>query len=148
MDEVVKENIKYRDNKESIMNHPLLKKFKIKSLKEVPYIRGRIAKEKDMQDGKAIFYLPEKGITKPAKLNIPCFAYQKKKPIIIFQAEETTQGIVLGVRYVDNSTGVCMLSDVKFIFNLLPSATKFTLGEILTATKISPRIYSLELMNQ
>ncbi len=101
------------------MNKSFLKKFKIKSLKEIPHVKDRVAKEKDMKEGRAVFYLPKEDGANPSKskkMNIPCFAYQKRKtPIIIVQAERTSQGVVLGVRYTDGSIGICMLDEVELL---------------------------------
>ncbi len=102
----------------------LLALFKLNKIEDIPYINGRIATEKDFEEGKAVFYLPQDSpvnTSKPTKLKIPFFAHLTKKgffgtkkiPILVVQAEETVSGVTLG--YLDKryNKGIAMLNEVE-----------------------------------
>ena len=104
----------------------LLKYFRINSLDDIDYIKGRVANEKDFKEGKAIFYLSQDtqvNKSVPIKIGVPFFAYLNKKSffgkkkilVIIVQAEKTVQGSVLGYLDMKKKKGVCTLEEIERI---------------------------------
>jgi len=90
----------------------------------VPHVSGRAAREADVAEGRAVFYVP--GGSEPADLQLPCCAIQHlesgvSEPVVIIQGEHGPSGIVLGVRPLAGGNGVCMLSEVDLLPGGFPS---------------------------
>ena len=83
-----------------------------------PHVAGRPATEADVIAGRAVFYVP--GDSAAADLELPCCALQrlesgKKEPVVVVQAEQGPNGIILGVRPLGGGNGLCMLSEVELL---------------------------------
>lgn len=86
---------------------------------KTPCISGRIATEEDIENGIAVFMIPEGSI--PCATDLPICAIQTDEesgegtPVIIIQAEQINNSITLGVRYLDGGNGVCTLDEVELL---------------------------------
>jgi hypothetical protein len=83
-----------------------------------PFIRGRAASESDVKSGNAVFYI--NGVSTPIEFDLPCCAMQllddgTEQPVIIIQAENTEDGIILGVRPVSGGNGICTVEEVRLV---------------------------------
>ena len=96
----------------------------IEAWKHVPVISGRVATEKDVQEGRAVFYIPSG--SEPYETGLPLFALQseegtnKKSPCVVIQIELTPEGTAVGVRYLEGGNGVGMANEFDF-FSEIPS---------------------------
>ncbi len=92
--------------------------IEVETWKSVPYISGRVATENDVQEGRAVFYIPLG--SEPYETELPLFALQleegssEKIPCIAIQIENTSEGTTVGVRYLDGGNGVGMADDFEF----------------------------------
>ena len=91
--------------------------------RSVPSIQDRIASERDVQEGRAVFFVrnPDEVSARPAEISIPCLALQKEAgtgkqvPVIVIQAVEAEGECTVGVRYFDGGNGACLLSELEII---------------------------------
>ena len=96
----------------------------LETWKQVPVISGRVATENDVEEGRAVFYVPSG--SEPYETDLPLFALQaeeganKKIPCVVIQIEITPEGTTVGVRYVEGGNGVGMANEFEF-YNELPS---------------------------
>src|SRR5687768_4250122 len=78
----------------------------MKNWKKIPCIVGRAAIEKDVKEGKAVFYTSDSGTSKPIDLKLPRCAIwndeeaKQKVPVICIQAEEANQTKMVGIRLI------------------------------------------------
>lgn len=84
----------------------------------VPCVVGRPATENDVSVGHAVFYV--QGDSVPAEITIPSCAYQlledgSEEPVVVVQAEQTSQGVILGVRPLSGGNSVCMETEVRLL---------------------------------
>jgi hypothetical protein len=82
----------------------------------VTAVNDRVATESDVKAGAAGFYINEGSA--PYSLDLPCQAYQvldddTEVKVVIIQAEEIPDGIIVGVRYLNGGNGLCNLSEVR-----------------------------------
>jgi hypothetical protein len=94
------------------------------NLRKIKYIKDRIATKEDFEKGIAVFYLPQdepKNKSLPVKLGIPFFAFLNRKwlfgkrkfPIIVIQAEETINGVIIGYLDKKGNKGICGLQEIE-----------------------------------
>ncbi len=89
---------------------------------KTPFIKGRIATERDVKEGRAIFYINAKEKNHiPLNVTIPSLAYHNdqkngvKTKVIVIQAEQTSEQKVAGIRYLDGSEGACLMEELEFV---------------------------------
>ena len=88
--------------------------------KETSYISGRLATEKDVKDGIAVFYIAGDGIT-PLKIKLPACAVHHDvetkiaTPVILVQAEETPKAKTIGFRFITGGNGICTLAELEIL---------------------------------
>jgi len=92
------------------------------SLPDKGFILGRAATEKDVADGNAIFVAKSNGIIigKPIAIMIPQYAYllegnDKKRPVIVIQAEDANGIKLFGVRDLDGKEYVTKETDLNLL---------------------------------
>ena len=96
----------------------------IETWKDTPHISGRVAIEKDVAEGRAVFYIPSG--SEPYETELPLFALQidetngEKIPCVAIQIEETPEGTAVGVRYFEGGNGVGMANEFEF-YREIPS---------------------------
>ncbi len=90
--------------------------------KEVPFTKGRIATQEDIDLGKAVFRLDGKGETHtPLEIEIPSLAYhvdqetEEKTKVVVIQGEQVGEQRIVGVRYLNGGNGACLLFELEFI---------------------------------
>ena len=90
----------------------------VKTWQKAPYISGRAATEKDVKEGRAVFY--SEGGNPPASLQIPFFATlkdsetAKTEVIFVIQAELNPKGdTIIGYRYLRGGNGVCLQKEIS-----------------------------------
>lgn len=82
-----------------------------------PHISGRIATEQDVNEGIAVFYIPDGSFALDAML--PTCVIQidedtgERTPAIVIQAEQAGEQVYLGLLYLDGSHGLCGLEEVE-----------------------------------
>lgn len=92
--------------------------IEIEDWKTVPYLSGRVATERDVKDGRAVFYVPSG--SEPYETELPLFALQTEEnsnmkiPCKAIQIENTHEGTAVGVRYFDGGNGVGMANEFEF----------------------------------
>jgi hypothetical protein len=87
---------------------------------DVPAIRNRPATEWDVHGGIAVFYgESEKREALPLTLPQPAFHVDaetgNRTPVVVIQAESTRDQYIVGVRYLDGGSGVCLLDELMFV---------------------------------
>ncbi len=100
---------------------------------ETPHVRGRLATEQDVRNGRAVFFLNSGSRQQPFPRNlpIPCCGIQidpqsrSETPVVVIQAESIGEECTVGVRYLDGGNGVCTLEEVQ----LLPGPDEGFKGE-------------------
>lgn len=89
----------------------------IKNWENIPHISGRIATEEDVNEGIAVFYVPDGSFALDAQL--PTCVIQineeteERTPAIVIQAEQAGENVYLGLLYLDGSYGMCGLEEVE-----------------------------------
>jgi len=88
--------------------------------KATPCVSGRLATERDVKEGRAVFYIEGDETTlKPMALSLPTCAIlreeKKETPVIVIQAEETPKSKTMGVRFLGGGNGVCTLEDLEIL---------------------------------
>jgi hypothetical protein len=95
--------------------------IKLKNWKATPKITGRIATEKDVKNGNAIFYIKNNANQIPNDLNLPMLAYlnnddeKSKKLVVVIQVEPSIKGNVVGYRNPEGGSGACLFNELKFL---------------------------------
>jgi hypothetical protein len=99
----------------------------IASWRATPCIRGRVATETDVKDGKAIFYfdLSKGQESSPFDLALPCCSIlhgenEREIPVIVIQAETSISNAnqvknFAGYRLVAGGTGICLLHELELL---------------------------------
>ena len=96
-------------------------KIDLERWQETPCLRGRVAVEQDVKDGRAVFYIQdaeEIGWTFE-DIGLPRCAifieYDQKVPVVIIQSERLGDKHTIGYRSLDCGNGVCMFEDVELL---------------------------------
>jgi hypothetical protein len=68
--------------------------------------------------GRAVFYIEGNSVS--VQFNLPCCGFQlledgSEQPVVIVQAEQTSEGIFLGVRPLGGGNAVCMEAEVRLL---------------------------------
>jgi len=98
--------------------------IEIEEWKDVPFISDRVATEEDVKEGKAVFYIPSG--SEPYETELPLFALQteedtnEKVPCVVIQIEITSEGTMVGVRYIEGGNGVGTANEFEF-YSEIPS---------------------------
>ena len=107
------------------MSEELWGPISVNDFSKIPHISNRIAIEKDVQEGRAVFYVNDSADHFPIDMKIPVLAYQVdgetgvRTLAVIIQAERVEDEKIIGLRYLDGGNGVCMLSELE-IHDLTP----------------------------
>jgi hypothetical protein len=97
--------------------------IELENWKNVPFTSGKTAAEKDVEEGRAVFYIPSG--SEPYETELPLFAIQIDSekniriPCIVIQMEICSEGTAVGVRYLDGGNGVGMANEFEF-YNGVP----------------------------
>jgi len=90
--------------------------------RDTPCISGRLGDEKDVKEGRAVFYISgDRAELKPIKISLPACAIwndsQSKKatPVILVQAEETPKMKAVGFRFLSGGNGVCTIAELEIL---------------------------------
>ena len=90
---------------------------------KVPFTSGKPASEKDVEEGRAVFHIPNG--SEPYETELPLFAIQidsennTRVPCVVIQIENCSEGTAVGVRYLDGGNGVGMANEFEF-YNDIP----------------------------
>ncbi len=94
----------------------------IKSWDKTPAISGRLATEKDVKSGLAVYYINSNGVDHaPYEILLPKLAYltdaetKKEELVVVIQIEATPKDTVAGYRNIDGGNGACLLHELKFL---------------------------------
>lgn len=93
--------------------------FEVKDWAQLPCISGRVATEKDIESGIAVFAIPEGSFACEAIL--PTCVIQvdeetnERIPAVAIQAEQVGELVYLGLRYLGGGNGVCELDEVELL---------------------------------
>ena len=90
--------------------------------RSVPHMDGTLATERDVEEGRAVFFLgnARKGPAQPSTLRLPALALwpdsdrRSHRPVIVIQVEIGQQKIA-GIRFLEGGNGVCLLEELEFI---------------------------------
>jgi hypothetical protein len=95
----------------------------------VPCVSGRVATEEDVHEGRASFYSPNTGEyvgNRVFQMSLPRLAIWKDEetasevPVVVIQAEQAPEYVVVGFRLLDGSYGVCSLNELELVDELDP----------------------------
>jgi hypothetical protein len=93
--------------------------IQITAWRDTPCTRGRIAREDDVREGRAVFYVD--GPSQTAEVPLPHCAVLheeggKTVPVILIQAESRSDGeVFVGYRPLSGGNGICLLGDVDLL---------------------------------
>jgi hypothetical protein len=86
---------------------------------ETPCLRGRVAVEQDVKDGRAVFYLKETREigAEFADIGLPHCAILSESgaPVVIIQSERADDKHYIGYRPLSGGNGVCLISEVELL---------------------------------
>jgi hypothetical protein len=88
---------------------------------EVPTLAGRVAIERDVKEGRAVFFLQnaEEIGAKPIAMHLPCCAILKEEegesPVVLIQAEEAGAKKYVGYRGLGGGNGICALEELELL---------------------------------
>ncbi len=88
--------------------------------KSVQFLTERVAEEHDVKDGRAVFYLKDAATFPTAfPMPLPRCAWlkvnERKKPVVLIQAEKTADVIYVGYRDLTGGNGICLINEVEFV---------------------------------
>ena len=96
--------------------------IELNNWKEVPFTKGKIATQEDIDLGKAVFRLDSKGeMHTPLEIEIPSLAYyvdqetKEKTKVVVIQGEQVGEQKIVGIRYLNGGDGACLLFELEFI---------------------------------
>ena len=99
-------------------------KIDLENWEKTPSINNRIAIEKDVIDGIAVYYIEGNDAKhKPYNTKLPKLAYysdfetNKKELVVVIQIEETPKGIIVGYRNLSGGNGAGLLKEFEFLNN-------------------------------
>jgi len=96
----------------------------IRSWRAVAHITGRVATEADVRAGSAAFFTPvgpqyisntPHSMPLPAPAIVRADDQPRPIPVIIIQAEQGPNGVLIGYRPLKGGNGVCSLSEVELL---------------------------------
>jgi hypothetical protein len=104
------------------MEKGLWDSINIDNWQAIPCVKGRLASETDVKQGKAVFFIndPDKATLAEA-INLPACAiiYDKKTgikiPSIAIQAESVDEKVLIGYRPISGGNGICTADEAEFI---------------------------------
>jgi hypothetical protein len=103
------------------MDDPLWSRVDIKHWQQTPCVRGRIAVEQDVKDGRAVFYLGNAAEIGAVHVDIglPQCAIVRidgtEIPAVVIQSERADQKHYIGYRPISGGNGVCAFSEVELL---------------------------------
>jgi hypothetical protein len=98
--------------------------FSVEEWQTLPAISGTLATEKDVNSGRAVFYLEdpnEIGAEPYNRLEMPHCAILldgdtgKETPVVIIQAEKAEELTYIGYRFLSGGNGVCLLPELELL---------------------------------
>ena len=103
------------------MDDPLWGRVDIQHWQQTPCLRGRIAVEHDVKDGRAVFYLgnaPEIGALH-VDIGLPHCAIIRVEgteiPAVVIQSERADDKHYIGYRPISGGNGLCVFSEVQLL---------------------------------
>ncbi len=89
----------------------------------IPHIKYKLATKKDVQEGRATFFLKnlDEVPAWPSDIKIPALAIwtvedeMVNQLVVIIQAEQSNIQLTVGVRFFSGGNGVCLLEDLELI---------------------------------
>jgi|SRR5579862_674615 len=95
-------------------------KIRLEDWRDTPCLRGRVASEDDVRDGRAVYYVD--GPSQVADISLPrCALLHDEEraaalPVILIQAETRSDGeILFGYRPLNGGNGICVSGDVELL---------------------------------
>jgi hypothetical protein len=84
-----------------------------------PHVRGRVAVEQDVQDGRAVFYLADANEIGAVYVDIQlprcAILVESGTPVILIQSERVQQKHLVGFRPISGSNGVGLITDFELL---------------------------------
>jgi hypothetical protein len=103
------------------MDDPLSGRVDVERWQETPCLRGRVAVEQDVKDGRAAFYLgnaDEIGAVH-VDIGLPNCAIVRAEgteiPAVIIQSERADHKHYIGYRPISGGNGLCLFSEVELL---------------------------------
>lgn len=97
-------------------------KIDLENWDKTPSVNNRIAIEKDVIDGIAVYYIDGNDVKhKPYNAKLPKLAYysdsetNKKELVVIIQIEETSKGVIVGYRNLGGGNGAGLYKEFEFL---------------------------------
>lgn len=106
------------------MSEDVWGRISLKNWRTVPHIAGRLATERDVKDGRAVFYLDDpNGIGAESyvqcELPFPAILTDEESedttPVIVVQAEKVKDRVYMGYRLLDGGNGMCLLAELELL---------------------------------
>ena len=86
---------------------------------QTPCLRGRVAVEQDVKDGRAVFYLQGDEPSVHIDIGLPHCAILSAEgqsvPVVIIQSERAGEKHYVGYRPVSGGNGICMIFEVQLL---------------------------------
>lgn len=96
-------------------------KIDLENWEKTPSINNRIAIEKDVIDGNAVYHINGGDNHKAYNIKLPKLAYflnsetNKKELVVVIQIEETSKGTIVGYRNLNGGNGLGLLKEFEFL---------------------------------
>jgi hypothetical protein len=103
------------------MDEPLWGRLKVGHWQETPCLRGRVAIEQDVKDGRAVFYLESADEIGAMHVDIglPHCAIVRSDgteiPAVVIQSERAEDKHYIGYRLISGGNGLCVFSEVELL---------------------------------
>ena len=103
------------------MDDPLWGKVDVEHWRQTPCLRGRVAIEQDVKDGRAVFYLGNAGEIGAVHVDIGLphcaivHADRAEIPAVVIQSERADDKHYIGYRPIAGGNGLCVLSEVELV---------------------------------
>ncbi len=86
---------------------------------QTPYLRGRVALEQDVQEGRAVFHLEDAHEIGAAYVEIGLprcgILLASGAPVIIIQSEQVDEKHYVGYRGLSGGNGICLISELQLL---------------------------------
>ena len=103
------------------MNDPLWGRVHVENWQQTPCLRGRVAVEQDVKDGRAVFYLgnaDEIGAVH-VDIGLPHCAIVRSAgaefSAVVIQSERADDKHYIGYRPISGGSGLCVISEVELL---------------------------------
>ena len=102
------------------MSNEFWEAIDVSEWQQLPVTKLRCATEEDVEEGRAVFYVPVGDDYQPStpadiELPRPAILLSESQPVFVIQAEEVNGTTAVGYRPLSGGNGLCMLDELELL---------------------------------